>query len=93
MSSGVIALLIGCGYLVVSLLATLFVRKRGFTGMRFALLVMLVWLIPFLGAVCASAAAWERGRGVGGSDPIPSEWLAANTSSVRGGDGDGDGRQ
>jgi hypothetical protein len=89
MSSDVITLLVGGGYLVVSLLATFFVRKRGFTGMRLVLLVMLVWLVPFLGAGCASAAAWERGRSVGGSDPIPNEWLAANSSHVHGGNDNG----
>lgn len=93
MSSNVIALLAGGGYLVASLLVTHFVRKRGFTGMRFVLLVMLVWLVPFLGAGCALAAAWERGRNVGGSDPIPNEWLAANTSHSHVGDDDGGDRQ
>lgn len=90
MNSNVIALLVTAGYLAAGFLATLYVRKRGFIGIRFVLLVMLVWLVPFLGAGCACVAAWERGRSIGGgSDPVPNEWLAANTSHSNGQNGGG----
>ena len=95
MSSDVIATLAATAYFVVSQLATLYVHKRGFTGKRFVLLIMLVWLVPILGAGCAFAAAWEWGRSVGSAESIPDVWLAARSSDSQSGSGadTGDGNE
>jgi hypothetical protein len=73
-SADSVAVIAAVAYLLASLLATSYVRRRAFNGRERVLLVVFIWLVPVLGAMVASVAAWERGRGSACEEaPSPTE--------------------
>ena len=62
--------------LVIAVIITRVINRRGYTGLRKALLMALTWLVPGIGAFCTAVTMWSRGRGEATSEPtVGSEYL------------------
>ena len=55
--------------LVIAVVVTKMINRRGYTGLRKTLLLSLTWLVPGVGAICAAITMWSGARGATTSDP------------------------
>ena len=64
--------------LVLAMIITRVISRRGYSGLRKTLLLALTWLVPGIGAICAAITMWSRASGATISDPkVGSEYIVS----------------
>ena len=74
--------------LVLAVIVTRAINRRGYTGLRKAILMALTWLVPGIGAFCAAVTMWSRGRGEATSEPTSgTEYVISPADAIGSGHG------
>jgi len=66
--------------IVVAIVVTRTIYRRGYTGLRKYLLLALAWLVPLIGGYCAAVAIWEHRRSASSATPVEDSFVGRSAT-------------